>query len=152
MPPAALSPPVVGEDRSDFARHVKLDEFRRLAVQHQDQVKILDSWARQSLRAMANRQSIDGQDCLYTALDMAFRQEAWADRDILYIQDVPIREQLARLAGSPAEAQRILHEGLVSPRFIVQPEVRQLLDQISLDTRQTTGVNKMYFARDTFFI
>ena len=73
---------------------MQLRDFRLLATQHLDQVKILDSWARQCLQKIRNRQNIDGKDALITVLDMTFRPEAWIGRDIVYVQAIPIREQL----------------------------------------------------------
>ncbi len=148
--PAAPVGPVIEEDRSGFERDVKLDQLRLLAVVHSDQIKILDSWARQCLSKIRGRQSIDGQDPLYTALDIAFRREAWADKNVIYVQAVPIRQQLAQFAGTPAESDRLLHEGLVSYNFIDRADVQQKLQEIGLDMRQVQAVNKVQMAHALF--
>jgi cytochrome c-type biogenesis protein CcsB len=142
--------PVIAEDRSTFEHDIKLDQFRLLAVENADQIKILDSWARQTLSKIRSRQTIDGQDPLYTALDIAFRRDAWADKNIIYIQAVPIRQQLAALAGSPAESDRLLHEGLVSYNFLDRADVEQKLNEIGLDMRQVQAVNKVQMAHALF--
>ena len=93
---------------------------------------------------------IDGQDPLYTALDIAFRRDAWADKNIIYIQAVPIRQQLAALAGSPAESDRLLHEGLVSYNFLDRADIQQKLNEMGLDMRQVQAVNKVQMAHALF--
>jgi cytochrome c-type biogenesis protein CcsB len=138
------------QDRTEFRRAVKLDSLRLLAVQHNDQVKILDSWARQCLSKIRNRQSIDGQDPLYTALDMAFRPEVWMNRPIIYVQAIPIRQKLASLAPSEQAGTDIVQKGLVSPSFLLAPETRQLLESIQLETRLAPAVNKVMIALQTF--
>ncbi len=140
------------QDRRAFHAGVQLDELRLLAVQHRDQVKILDSWARQSLSKIRNRQSIDGDDPLYTALDMTFRPEAWFKRDIIYIQAVPIRHQLAALIGKnePKAAEAILKTGLVSPRFLMREEISGHLQRMAMDTRIAPSVNKVFVSFDAF--
>jgi cytochrome c-type biogenesis protein CcsB len=147
---SALVGPVVAEDRSAFMHEVKLDQLRLLAVENADQIKILDSWARQSLSKIRGRQTIDGQDPLYTAIDIAFRRDAWADKNVIYVQAVPIRQQLVPLAGSPAEGDRLLHEGLVSYNFLDRADVQQKLSEIGLDMRQVQAVNKVQMAHAMF--
>ncbi len=147
---AAAMGPVVEEDRSAFEHDVKLDEFRLLAVEHSDQIKILDSWARQCLSKIRGRQTIDGQDPLYTALDIAFRREAWEQKNVIYVQAVPIRLALMPLANSAAEGERLKREGLVSFSFLDSAAVQQKLNEIGLDMRQVQAVNKVQMAHALF--
>ena len=106
------------QNRTAFEEGIDLATLRLVFVQHLDHVKILDSWARQSLRTIRHRQRIDGKDPLYIALDMAFRQEAWLDRNVIYVESPPVRDELAHLAPNAAEASRIRGEGLVSAEFL----------------------------------
>ena len=138
------------QDRSAFAAQVDLVTLRQLVVQHEDQLKILDSWASQSLSAIRNRQSIDGQDPLYTALDMAFRPEAWDDKNIIYVQAVPIREEIAQLASDPTERQRIITAATVSPAFLRREDVQERLQRIELNTILAPSVEKVFFGSETF--
>lgn len=137
------------EDRAAFRGAVELKGFRLLAIQHRDQVKIMDSWARQSLTTICHRSSIGGEDPLYTALDIAFRPEAWAERNIIYVQAIPIRQRLAAFETG-SEAGRILREGLVSPRFIEREEVLRLLSQLSGDMKLLASVNKIKAGYETY--
>jgi cytochrome c-type biogenesis protein CcsB len=148
--PADDSAPLAAQDRTAFRAAVKLDELRLLAVQHNDQVKILDSWARQSLTAIRNLQKIDGEDPLYTALDMAFRKEAWIDKNIIYVQAIPIRQQMAKLVTDPAEQQRIVEHATVSPRFMARRDVQQLLNQIASNVPLSQAVNKVLISQEAF--
>jgi len=138
------------QDRKAFQAKLQLEEFRRLCVFHNDQLKIVDSWARQSLSKIRSRQQIDGEDPVYTALDMAFRQAAWVDREIIYVQAVPIRQELASLVNDQSMRDRIMQKALVSPRFLSQPEVIGRLEEISRDTRLASSVNKVWSGLDTF--
>src|ERR1700743_2302156 len=105
MPAGPMTMAATGEAllRPAFETGVQLDAFRLLAVQHNDQTKIMDSWARQTLSAIRHRQSLNGQDPLYTALDMAIRPGAWADQNIIYVQAIPIRQELMNLAADKVE-------------------------------------------------
>jgi len=150
-PDSGIPNAMAAEDRSAFKAAIRLDDFRLLAVQHNDQVKILDSWARQSLSAIRNLQKIDGEDPLYTALDMAFRPEAWSDRDIIYVQAIPIRQQLAQLVrDDPAEQQRIVTHATISPRFFMRPDVQKRLQEIASNVPLSGAVNKVLIAGYSF--
>jgi len=149
MPPATNATQSTTLDRTRFYDSVQLEPLRRLAINHNDHVKIMDSWARQSLRTITNDQKFRGSNYLFTALDMTFRPEVWEQENIIYIQAVPIRERLAALVGNQ-EARRIMQQGRVSPAFLSQPEVAQVLQQIGMDTRLTPSVNKVYGGLQAF--
>ncbi|HUO07398.1 MAG TPA: cytochrome c biogenesis protein CcsA [Phycisphaerae bacterium] len=136
--------------RPDFESAVDFTRLRLLAIDHMDQVKILDSWARTTLSTIAHHSSLEGQDPLYTTLDIAFRPEVWADRNIIYVQAIPIREQLVNLVPDKVEGDRILHTGLVSPEFLNDNKVIDLLNRISLDTRLAPSVGKVFSSLDAF--
>lgn len=128
LPEAHAEAPI--PQSAEFRQALRLDAFRRLAVQHNNQVKIVDSWARQSLQRMAHRQRINGQDPVYTALDMCVRPEYWATQNIIYVQAIPIRQQLAGFAESEAEGQRMMREGRISPLFLVRDDVTAFLRRL----------------------
>src|SRR5271170_1323879 len=105
---------IVGQDRTAFEQQINLAPLRTLAIQSDDEIKTLDTWARQSLHDICGHGSINGEDSLYTVLDMAFRPEAWNDRNCIYIEALPLRTQIGTLVDA-TEAQRILKQGTVSP-------------------------------------
>lgn len=131
------------QDRQAFMAGIHLDELRRLSIHHADQIKILDSWARQSLAEITHRQKYQGQDPLYTALDMAFRPEAWEGQNILHVRDVPLRQQLAMVIADTAEQQRFMKQGTMSLTFFLQPDVQMLLNQLMQDPMLNQSVNRL---------
>ena len=148
--PAAPSLPLA-QDRPAFRQAINLSVFRLLAIQHEEQLKIVNSWASQSIRTIAHRSNIDGQDPVYTAMDMCFRPEYWVDQNVIYVQAVPLRQQLSNLVEDSTERDRILYKATVSPRFMLRDDVQQLLSQISMnDSARTDAVNKLQGALMTF--
>jgi len=132
---------------SDFADQVNLDEFRALTAQHRQTLKTLDSWARQTIYNVHGKYTlknsgdptIDGNDALFTALDIAFRPEKYFDRNILKIQNATLRQDFALLDSiSSAEKDRILKQGTISLKFWMSPEVRALMEK-----QQSTAAFKM---------
>ncbi|HVT80445.1 MAG TPA: cytochrome c biogenesis protein CcsA [Phycisphaerae bacterium] len=148
-PDDALVKFFAAQKRDPFEKAIQLDEFRLLAVQHLDQIKILDSWARQTMRTITRHESLDGKDPLYCALDMAFRKEAYFDKNIIYVESVPIRDALGAFTDG-IEGRRIHDKGTVSYNFLSRPEVAAQLKQISLNSAQLQSVNKLQNAFDTF--
>jgi cytochrome c-type biogenesis protein CcsB len=138
-------------ERAAFEKGLQLAEFRKLAVMHMDQVKILDSWARQSISKIRHRSTIDGKDSLVAALDLVFLRDDYVERNIIYVQSVPIRQGLRDFAQDAAEKERIVHEGLVSYAFLTRPDVTQYLNQLSADAKATKGVGQVIDAAQTFF-
>jgi cytochrome c-type biogenesis protein CcsB len=118
--------------RADFAGSVDLSPLESLDVQHMQTLKTLDSFAAQTMTAIRDRASgLDGHSALYTVLDISFRPEAYADQNIIKIRNVPVRQDLLRLQNvDPAELQRIVHDGMVSPNFIASDQVQNLLRDV----------------------
>ncbi len=137
------------QNRTAFRHQIHLGPLKTLSIQNQETLKTLDTWARESIQTISFYNTINGRNPLYTALDMAFRPEAWTNRNFIYIMAVPIRQRLGRLV-SKAEAKRILFQGTVSPQFLAQPEVRRLLDHISRDGALNSSVQQISMALATF--
>ncbi len=118
-------------DLDAFARQVDLAPLRSLSVQHNQTLKTLDSYSRQMLSEITGKTSLDGHSALFVVLDIARRPEAYANRNILKIKNVPLRKDFDRLSViSPEEKQRILEEGTISIQFFMSPPVRELMQQI----------------------
>lgn len=132
---------------SPFAGQVDLDPLRSITVQHRQTLKTLDSWARQTvytihgkyrLRNTGNPE-LEGNDPLFTALDMAFRPEKYLDLNVIYIRNVPLRQDFALLESLDAkEKERILKQGTISLRFWMSQEVQNLMQR-----QQATAAFKM---------
>ena len=91
------------------------------------------------------------QDPLYTALDMALRREAWMDKNIIYISNQPVREQLATFASDETEQKRIVVEARVSPGFLIQQPVQDMLQRMQQDSITRKGASDILSALGTFW-
>ena len=140
---------IVSQNRTAFKKGIHLSALEMLTVQSKDELKTLDTWARESIHAICGYSSINGEKPLYTALDMAFRPQAWDNRNFIYIMAIPIRERLGKLV-SQAEAKRILEQGTISPVFLANPEVRKLLVQIGSNSALSSSVAQISIALQTF--
>ena len=137
------------QNRTAFKAHINLAPLRILAVENNDQVKTIASWASQTVQTICGFGSIHGQDPIYTVMDMAFRPQAWDTRNCIFIETVPIREQLGTLV-SKAQAQRILRRGTVTPDFMARADVHNLLVKISSTAALSSGVAEVSRALETF--
>ena len=137
-----LAGPVRAAD--DFAAKVELSPLETLSLQHRQVIKTLDSFSRQMLEEITGRGSLDGKPAVYTVLDIAARPDQYVDRNLIKIKSVPLREDLQRLDGIPAEEKdRILKQGTVSVRFAFKPEVQQLLEEVGAQaTYKMNAVNQ----------
>ncbi len=140
---------IQNQNRTIFKKDINLVPLRILAVQNNDQVKTLASWASETVQAICGFDSIHGQDPLYTVMDMAFRPQAWDNRNCIFVETVPIREQLGTLV-SKAQAKRILQQGTVSPDFLARADVHNLLVKISSTAALSSGVAEVSRALETF--
>ncbi len=140
---------IIHQNRTAFKRGIHLTALEMLTVQSGSELKTLDTWARESIHAICGYSSINGEKPLYTALDMAFRPQAWDSRNFIYIMAIPIRERLGKLVTAK-EAKRILAQGTVSPEFLANPEVRKLLIKIGSQSVLSSSVNQISTAMETF--
>ncbi|HVX86378.1 MAG TPA: cytochrome c biogenesis protein CcsA [Phycisphaerae bacterium] len=147
---AAEDTDVPPAQRAAFENALNLSDFRKLAIQHNDQIKIIDSWARQSLSTISHRQSLPGKDPVVSALDLVFRQPAYMDENIIYVTSIPIREELAKFAPTPEESARIIHDARVSFNFLTRADVAKELDILAANSTSTKAVGELELAMDTF--
>ncbi len=137
-------------NRDVFEKSLNITKLKTLAVQHRDQVKILDSWARQSLLTIRNKRALPGHDPVITALDMCLRPDAWHEENIVYVQAIPIRQQLAMMVEDPAERERIMKQGTVSPHFLETQNVQMMLQRMAADSVLMQSVNKVMAGQENF--
>jgi len=136
---------------TNFAQSVDLTPLKTLAVQNQQTIKTMDSYARQTLSAITGHGSIDGQPAVYTVLDMAFRPDVYKNRNLIKIKHLPLREEIAHLKTLPAaEQSRIMHEGTISLATYRGPEITQLVQDIMAnDLRKAEAVQELDHAANT---
>ncbi len=128
----------------DFASQVYLTPLRTLAVQDQQTIKTLDTYARQTLATITGSSTLDGHDALFSILDMAIRPESYRDRNLIKIRNVPLRQEFLRLNSLPAgEQERIVHDGTVSLNLWMADDVAQMLAEVQAsDTRKSNAIDQ----------
>jgi cytochrome c-type biogenesis protein CcsB len=117
---------------------VDVSALRTLSIQDQQVLKTWDTYARQKLAIITGRSKLDGQEPLYTVLDMACRPDAYLARNVIKIKHVPLREDIGALPGvSPGEATRIRQEGTISLAFW-----KAIVERGDITKIQNTAVTK----------
>lgn len=123
-----------GAFAQDFLRQVDVSPMETVEVQDQLTLKTFDSYARQQLSAISGKTSVDGAPAIAVILDMAFRPEAWHDRNIVKIKNAPLRKDVSEFPGlDDAEKDRIRKEGTVSLSFLARADVDAYLRKLAAD-------------------
>jgi cytochrome c-type biogenesis protein CcsB len=119
----------------DFARQVDLSPLAMAAVQHNQTMKTLDTFARQAIWQITGHERLDGHESVYTLLDMSFHPDQYVTRNVVKILNVPLRQEFANLQSiDAAEKERIVKEGTVSLAFLERPDVQALLARVQADS------------------
>jgi cytochrome c-type biogenesis protein CcsB len=140
-----------GARGADFAEEVDLSPLRTMAVQHNQTMKTLDTFAREAIWQITGHEKLDGHEPVYTLLDMSFHPDEYVNRKIIKIVNVPLREEFANLESiDDVEKKRIAHEGTVSLAFLERPEVQSLLVKVqSASVAKSKAINQVMSARAT---
>lgn len=136
----------------DFARQVDLTPLRTLSIQHNQVLKTMDSFARQTMSTITGRSSFDGQDPLYTVLDIAFRPEQYPAVNIIKIKNAPLRQDMRLLQNvEDGEKERIVQSGMVSLNFLLTPEVQELMQRMQATALyKQRAIGEVYSAVNEF--
>ena len=135
----------------NFAAKVDLAPLRTMAVQHAQTIKTFDSYARQTLETISGKSSYNGQDAVFTILDIAYRPSEYASVNLIKIKSVPLRKDFQRLAFlSTDEQARIIKQGTVSLELVSRQEVQNLLMAVQAsDVRKGQAVQQLVGAMQT---
>jgi cytochrome c-type biogenesis protein CcsB len=115
----------------DFADQVDLSPLAMAAVQNNQTMKTLDTFARQAIWQITGHEKLDDHNSIYTLLDMSFHPDEYVTRNIVKIVNVPLREEFENLNSiDDAEKKRIVHDGTVSLAFLERPDVQAMLAQV----------------------
>lgn len=118
-------------DDATFIARLNVDALKPVTIQHNQTLKTLDSFARQTLTTITGRKSYQGQPAVYTVLDMTFRPEIYRDVNIIKIRNAVLRQDLMQLKSlSDEERTRIGKEGTISLRFWFSDEVQHLMSDL----------------------
>jgi cytochrome c-type biogenesis protein CcsB len=141
----AMAPAARGDD---LAQRVDLTPLRTVAVQDNQTIKTLDTFARQRIEMITGSSSLDGHDPVFTLLDMSFRPDSYTGRNIIKITNVPLRKEFAELTWiDDGEQQRILKQGTVSLAFLERPDVINLLQRVQAESvNKTKAINQVLTA------
>jgi len=123
-----------------FAQDVDLSRMRLIAVQHDGRFKPFDTLARETIQQITGDSVFDGQDPVYTYLDLMFRPAAYGNRNLILVKKARVREALIKAAGSElsdAEASLIRKTRRIPPRFLLLPAVQQAIEALESDTMNT---------------
>ncbi len=128
-----LFAPLRSSGSDAFEDAVDLAPLERAVAQHDSTLQTLDTIARQAMAQMSGRAKIDGQDPVYTLFDMTFRPAEYADRAIVRINHLPLRQDLADAVGlkeGTPEHHEFLKRAKVPPTFYLEPAVQAKLERI----------------------
>src|SRR5688500_14691487 len=115
-----------------FASKLDLRPLETMTVQHQQTLKTLDSWARQTVATITGKSKLNGAPPLYTVLDMTFRGDAYRTQNIVKVRHVPLRMDFRQIEFiSDAEKDRILKEGTISLALWEDPRVQKAMLELS---------------------
>jgi cytochrome c-type biogenesis protein CcsB len=103
-------------DKAQFAAGINLEPLRSLSVFHAGRLKVLDTLARETVSTLCNRNDYfeldNGNkkvsfDPLFTTIDMMIDPSYYADKPLVYINFLPLREALleAEFPKNPAKVQ-----------------------------------------------
>lgn len=90
-------------EKAQFAQGINLEPLRSLSVFHSGRLKVFDTLARETVSTLCNRKDyfeIDAQgkktsfDPLFTTLDMMIDPAYYADKPLVYINFLPLREAI----------------------------------------------------------
>jgi cytochrome c-type biogenesis protein CcsB len=129
----------------EFESHLDLAPLRIMSVMDQQTVKTFDSFARQTLERICGTSSYDGQDPVFTILDIANHPDIYQTANLIKIRNVPLRAIFRTLSSiSDVEKNRIIKEGTVSLEFLNQADVKSLLQKTQgEDTRKGEAIGQM---------
>lgn len=129
-----------------FLENVDLSPLHRATAQNNSTLQTLDTFSRQVASTICGRNTIDGQDSLATLLDMNYRPERWLDREVIKINHLPLRQDIADALGitEPELRRQFLKSARISLRTYHSLPVQDLLTQIeSSDMRKLDAVREL---------
>ena len=135
-------------DGNAFADKLDLSPLRAMVVQHNQRVKTLDSFAREALEDITGRGSFDGQDPVFTLLDLSYNPDKYLSANMIKIKNLPLRTEFRRFSFlSRDEQERIVKTAMVSLELVARPEVQQMLSDLqSTDVRKAQAAQQVSFA------
>ncbi|MGC4032288.1 MAG: hypothetical protein QM754_11265 [Tepidisphaeraceae bacterium] len=131
--------------RADFASDVNLKAARMLSVQHNQTIKTFDTYSRDVLFTITGKSALDDKPAAFIVLDMAFRPDVYAHRNLIYVRNKPFRQDFGDLSFIDAkEKERIVKEGTLSLDFWMKPQTQEAMARImSNATVKADAINQI---------
>ncbi|MEO1236765.1 MAG: cytochrome c biogenesis protein CcsA [Planctomycetota bacterium] len=158
--------PMTRAEHQAFADAVDLDLFRKLAVFDDGRAKILDTLARERVRAVYGKprwrdvraDTVDADpkdqkkytyDPVFTYLDLVFHKSYYADKPIVYVEVLPFRERLlAHLPEGAREAWK--RQGRISWDMFASPEVQSVFHAADTSRTEMAGRDQLFASAYAF--
>ncbi len=127
---------------STFEHQVDLSPLAGVAVQTDGRIKSFGSFARGELGFISGPRSIAGQSPEFTYFDIAFRPDAYADADIIFVKGGAVRAPIAQalLAADPSLEARMssfMKTGLISEALLARSEATDIMATLAADLLRT---------------
>ncbi len=125
-----------------------LDEVRSLIVQHNSRYQTLEAWARDVVATIHGRDDFLGLDPVVAAFELMLNQPAYDDLPVVFVKDMALRKHITShpVNVSPGEARRIVRTGLVSRRYLEQPAVASIINELSGRMTLKRGMDRFHGA------
>ena len=146
------------ELREKLVPHLKLEDWRHLAVQHGGRYQTIEAWSRDVVKMVTGRTKFAKDHPLFDldpvviALELAFNSEAHDDADFIYIRDAGVRQDLTAdpVQISDDDIRRIRKSGYVSFNFLNEDAVSDKINQLSAITPMQRAMGRVDNARFFF--
>lgn len=125
---------------------VDVGPIEAITVQDRQTLKTLDTYARQRLAFITGRGTLDDRAPTWTLLDMAYRPEAYAGRNLIKIKHLPLRLDLAGLSMlDEAERERLKEKGTISAVFLKRDDVQAAMVEIQRKAvHKSDAINQLF--------
>ncbi len=148
-------PTQTADSHEAFAKAVDLEPLRTVAVFHNGRAKILDTLARETVESIFGKSTfadrVNGRkyDSLFTLLDITFNASFYADKPLIYVENLPVRRALlAHLM--PEEREQWLRYKCLSPQMLLSEPVQAAAQAMIADVQKSKALGQVQYSLDTY--
>ncbi|MCA9243570.1 MAG: hypothetical protein KDA32_06425, partial [Phycisphaerales bacterium] len=143
--PLPASTVAVGLDRQ-----INWDSARQLAVQDDQRNKTLDSFAREKMLAMTNRDHLPGLSPMASLMEWLFNWRAYVDEPVVHIKDKGLRIEFGLTL--PADLREDAYKtGKFTPRQMAQHPIVDRIEELAPRFEMGTAMRRVGEARFVAF-
>ena len=155
--PSGHGTTTAAETPADFTQ-VDLTALDKMAVHTDGRLKSFESFVHSRFQDIAGSRLIAGQPPSFSYLDLMLRPQAYDDVPTVFVKKKPIRKQIvealrtssarAPMDNFDARMEQFIETGLITERFLDNPDVRFLLERLGRDLiRSAKFVNMIGWGR-----